>query len=112
MIGLGLLLLIGGIFFPPLLIVALPMLWLGAIVSGVRKMKNGFGMMKKNHGEFKSNMTEIKESWASRKASKVKPENRTEKDEENLTRLRAELARDRELKEQAKMEARQARKRK
>lgn len=72
------------------------------VKSGTGRMGNGIRMMKESIEEIKQTRAETKKEWANYKNSKVHAKNRTEEDEQNLARLRAELARDRELKKNRK----------
>jgi uncharacterized membrane protein YbaN (DUF454 family) len=102
MIIIGILLLIGGIFFPPLLIIAIPVLLFAMIKSGFRRGKRGMEDWKIASENFKEIGENIRKEKTRKANSKVHAHNRTEADEQNLARIRAELAKDKEEKKNRK----------
>jgi hypothetical protein len=81
-----------------LLITAIPVLLFAMIKSGFVRSKRGMEDWKIASKNFKEIGENIRKEKARKANSKVHAHNRTEADEQNLARLRAELAKDKEMK--------------
>lgn len=89
------------ILFPPFLIVAIPIGLLLMVKSGVGSFGRGVKEIQEARQMFKENIEanrKAKEEYKKYRAtSKQYAENRTEEDNKNIDRLKAEIAKDKEM---------------